>query len=169
MTGASVESKSERQDSISDIDEPVSRSDFLKKLIAGGAISVAAISGLGGLEKAFGQAGPQSSSSGPSVEDLVQQVAALTKQLNTLQTQFNGLINGTIPADKLVANQINVSDIAPYKEKGGLTLTTDSLYLKSQNSDFDYSKFGVGENYFLKIDGIDGLTAKKCNVADIAA
>lgn len=168
MSGADEESKVETQDTIVDINEPVSRSDFLKKLVAGGAISVAAITGLGGLEKAFGQSATGGGGAGtPSVEDLVMAVQKLTTQLNNLQTQFNGLINGTIPASKFVVNELDVSDIVAYKEKG-LTLSTDALYMKSQNSDFDYQKLGVGDNYFLKLDGIDGVTAVKLNTLDVA-
>ncbi len=145
---ADDQQQSEIQDSIID-NEPVTRSDFLKKVVAGGVISVAAISGVGALQKAFGQG--VTGGGNPSIGDLITQVQTLTKQLNTLQGQFADLISGKLQASELSTIKLDFNAM--------------------QSSDFQYLKLkqANSDDYFLKLDGIDGLSIKKLSTEDLTS
>src|SRR5260370_3667967 len=90
------EANGDTQDATIDINEPVSRKDFLQKVVAGGVISAVAITGLGGLQKVFGEkdSGQHESGDNSDIARLIQKVNQLSKQLGTLQGQFADVISG---------------------------------------------------------------------------
>jgi hypothetical protein len=157
MSGSGEEPKSEGQDRVIEIDEQVSRSDFLKKLIAGGVVSVAAISGLGGLQKVLGQTNTGASSAisgnGTTIDDLIQKVNQLTKQLGDITS-------GKVTVPELVVDKLTV----PATETSYVKIAADSTFYKIQvpatdggyvkmAADSTFYKIQVPENGFLKCDG----------------
>jgi hypothetical protein len=185
MSGVGEEPKGEIHDSMDDLEKPIDRSDFLKKLLAGGVISVAALSGLGGLQKALGQNTASGGTTGNSgdLASLIIVVDELRKELAALQGNFNGLVNGNFPAIKLTVGDIvaykehvNIDSVVAHKlgidgefaaHKGSVD---DFSFIKMQSSDFAYLKLKQSntDEYFLKLDGVDGLTTAKINSQDIS-
>lgn len=178
MSGSGAESKDEIQDSIIDADEQVSRSDFLRKLVAGGVISVAAVSGLGGLQKVFGETNTISENGGKTdITDLIKQVEELSRQLGMLQNQFANAISGKLKIPELVVDKMTTSDGLFIKldvpENGFLKIEGDAAFLKLDvpengfmkiEGDSSFHKLTVPENGFLKLDG--EATFQKCVVPE---
>jgi hypothetical protein len=168
MGGSEEGAKDEILDSVIGLDEPVSRSDFLKKLVAGGVVSVAALSGLGAMQKAFGQeiGGSSSSISGNAsdIPSLIQQVNQLSKQLGSLQTQFANLISGKLDVPEISIIKLTVPESGHIKidggaeflkmhvpETGSIKIAGDATFLKLNVPDAGFIKFD-GESTFLKLN-----------------
>jgi hypothetical protein len=182
MSGSEEGAKDETLDSVIGLDEPVSRSDFLKKLVAGGVVSVAALSGLGAMQKVFGQVGPSSSISGNAsdIPSLIQQVDQLSKQLGALQTQFANLISGKLDVPEISIIKLTVPETGHIKIDGGATflkmhvpdtgsikIDGDATFFKvvvpetgsiKIDGDSTFIKLTVPENGFIKIDGPASFT-----------
>ncbi|TLX95830.1 MAG: hypothetical protein E6K91_01725 [Thaumarchaeota archaeon] len=149
MDGSDGESKNDSEDSIIDINEKISRTDFLKKLVAGGVITVVGLSGLGGM-KVFAEKDPHSNSghgSHNNIAGIIQQVNQLRKQLGDLQTQFEGVISGKSVVPEMIVQKLTTSDGVFIK----LSIP-DTGFMKI-NGDSTFYKLTVPENGFMKIDG----------------
>jgi hypothetical protein len=183
MSGSEEGAKDEILDSGIVLDEPVSRSDFLKKLVAGGVVSVAALSGLGAMQKVFGQevGGPSSiSGNATDIPSLIQQVNQLSQQLGALQTQFANLISGKMDVPEISIIKLSVPETGSIKIDGGaeflklhvpdtgsIKIAGEATFLKFAvpetgsikiDGDSAFLKLSVPENGFLKVDGTASFT-----------
>ncbi|HYL66829.1 MAG TPA: hypothetical protein VEU72_06710 [Nitrosopumilaceae archaeon] len=153
------------QDAIIDINEPISRSDFLKKVVAGGVISAVAITGIGGVQKVFGDkdSGKHIESGDNSdIANLIQKVNQLSKQLGDLQGQFADVISGKMNVPEMAVIKLTVPDNGFLKINGESTFHKMSIpedgFLKMEGQsaftgDSAFHKLSVPENGFLKIEG----------------
>ncbi len=158
MQKSGEEPEGTADESLTEINEPISRSDFLKKIVAGGVVSAVAISGFGGLQKVFADNSQTSSlSSDISIEDLIQKVNQLQQALNNLQGQFSSFLSGKLQASEISTLKISASD-ASFLKLDGIDGTFDKVqvpetgYLKI-NGDATFLKIDVPENGFLKMSG----------------
>jgi hypothetical protein len=145
--------KDERPSPIIDSEEKVSRSDFLKKLVTGGIVSVAAISGLGGVQKVLGESDNVQSTSGnddsTNISKLIHDVNKLRKQLGELQSQFANVISGKLAVPELIVDKLTTSDGAFLK----LTVPgTEGGYVKI-NAESTFYKLNVPDTGFMKVSG----------------
>jgi len=147
------------QDAIIDINEPISRSDFLKKVVAGGVISAVAITGIGGVQKVFGEKDPgkhTDSGDNSDIARLIQKVNQLSKQLGDLQGQFADVISGKMNVPEMAVIKLTVPENGFLKMNGDSTFhklsVPDTGFLKIEG-DTAFLKLTVPENGFLKMNG----------------
>ena len=168
MSSSDGDSKDDLHDSIIGFDEKINRSEFLKKLVAGGIISAVALSGLGKLN-AFG-AENSSPNSGidakGGIPAVIQQINSLRTQLDELQGQFENVISGKSVVPEMVVQKLTTSDGAFGKltipDQGFMKISGESTFYKLTIPDTGFMKITgestfykltIPENGFLKMDG----------------
>ena len=156
MTETGVESKDDNQDSILDVEQKISRSEFLKRLAAGGVVSAVALSGLGSLQSAFGDKESHSKSENEhGVPAIIQQLTKIRKQLDELQSQFGNLISGKLNVPELAVQKLMASNGTVIKldihDTGYLKIDGLSTFHKLEVPDTGYLKID-GQSTFLKLD-----------------
>jgi hypothetical protein len=129
-------------------------------VLAGGAISVAAITGLGGLQKVFGEkdSGQHTEFGDNSdIARLIQKVDQLSKQLGNLQGKFADVISGKMNVPEMVVNKLTTTDASFAKidvpEGGFLKINGDASFIKLDAGESTFQKMTVPEGGFLKLDG----------------